>query len=650
MVTPNLRLERLLGEGAMGSVWVATHLGLDASVAVKFISPVRLRDKPALVARFEREAKAAARIKSPHVVQVHDHGVMADDTPYIVMELLEGETLGARLRRGPMPIDEIATVVTHVGKALEKAHQLGIVHRDIKPENIFLTDGQDELCAKVLDFGIAKQLEEPGQTMTQTGAILGTPMYMSPERIKSAREADVSADLWALAVVAYECVTGRTPFAGETVGALFFAICGDPLKPASELRDGVPAALDDWFSRALRHELDRRFATARELAAAFQRALGRAPDAALAGDGTAIEPALASSGHEDPLMATSEFLSKRELTIGAKVVATKPSTGAINSAGTTDSAGTIDSRSTLEQAPLLRTTAAPANSAVTPDARVTSDAGTSATVSRIPAASTLTRLRRFAAPIVLVAVAATGAIAIGLRSWRDPGAMNQSPSSAAVSDGSDGAATAGASASGTATDVSTSDGAAPSGSSDATSHAKASAEDEQAVRKTVASAVAPYRVCNTDYRKRTSSYRGGTLQIAVVVRPDGALAEAIAGGMGDRIFADCITDAVRALKFRATGARIDVVYPLVFNGPVDNRSGKPGTKANGKVTMDTANTVDRSDNNNYGAPPNGYSKLGQGSKNKKVSKPVAPEKPQEQSQESRESTQLQKEVAPNFKQ
>jgi serine/threonine protein kinase len=310
MVTPSVRLERLLGEGAMGSVWVAEHTALETRVAVKFISHTRSKDRTTVIARFEREAKAAARIKSPHVVHMYDHGVMDGNTPYIVMELLEGETLGSRIRHtGGLRLSEVRTVVTHVAKALMRAHKLGIVHRDIKPDNIFLAGSDDDLFVKVLDFGIAKSTaEDPGHTMTQTGAILGTPLYMSPELVKSAKEADARADLWALAVAAYEAVTGKLPFSGETVGALFFSICGDAITPPSELRGGVPAELDAWFSRALRQEADKRFATARELSTSFRLAIEGAEDPDAAPQSTTAADVI-----DDAALATQDFVSKHQL-------------------------------------------------------------------------------------------------------------------------------------------------------------------------------------------------------------------------------------------------------------------------------------------------------------------------------------------------
>ncbi len=313
MVTPSLRLERLIGEGAMGSVWVADHLTLDTKVAIKFIATDhREKNRESLLARFELEAKAAAQIKSPHVVHIYDNGVMDDGTPYIVMERLEGESLGLRLRQGsPLAIDEVTQLVTQVARALSKAHELGIVHRDIKPDNIFLVPSDDELFFKVLDFGIAKSTTDPNEAVTATGALLGTPLYMSPELVQSCREATLHADLWALSVVAYEALTGKPPFVGETVGKLFFSICGDAIEPPSSRRQGLPPDLDGWFARALCQDQDKRFATARELAKAFVQAVesseAPAAQAATANDGEAATTVAPE------MMSTSDYLAHRNL-------------------------------------------------------------------------------------------------------------------------------------------------------------------------------------------------------------------------------------------------------------------------------------------------------------------------------------------------
>jgi len=161
MVTPSVRLVRPLGRGGMGSVWVADHLTLRTQVAVKFISAEVLeRGGRSILTRFEREAQAAAQIRSEHVVHIHDLGVMDGGTPYIVMELLDGESLGHRLKRArSLPADQVRLVVAQVAKALGAAHELGIIHRDIKPDNIFLVKRDDEPLVKVLDFGIAKQTQ-----------------------------------------------------------------------------------------------------------------------------------------------------------------------------------------------------------------------------------------------------------------------------------------------------------------------------------------------------------------------------------------------------------------------------------------------------------------------------------------------------------
>ncbi len=316
MVTTNLRLESLLGEGAMGSVWVANHLGLESEVAVKFIAADhRQKHREAALDRFKLEARAAARIKSPHVVHMYDHGVMDNGTPYIVMELLEGESLGSRLRRdGRLALGEVSQIVDQVAKALSKAHALGIVHRDIKPDNLFLLPSEDELFVKVLDFGIAKHTEDPNHAMTTTGAMLGTPLYMSPELVRSAREADYRADLWALAIVAYEALTGAPPFAGETVGSLFFSICGDVAEPPSSQREEIPKAVDTWFSRALRHEPDKRFDSARAMASAFKAALsGSSPGEPAETSETAERAAEPLNEIDSALLATGAFVSQQKL-------------------------------------------------------------------------------------------------------------------------------------------------------------------------------------------------------------------------------------------------------------------------------------------------------------------------------------------------
>ncbi|HVK66508.1 MAG TPA: serine/threonine-protein kinase [Polyangium sp.] len=285
LVGTNVRLLRPLKRGGMGSVWLAEHLTLRTQVAVKFMSE-RLAQDQEYVARFTREAMASAQIKSPNVVQVFDHGITPDGTPYIVMELLEGEDLRMRLSKiGTIGLDEVATIVVHVARALSKAHALGIVHRDMKPDNVFLCDQDGELFVKVLDFGIAKHATPESEGldgMTGTGAMVGTPHYMSPEQILSARRVDHRADLWSMGVVLYRALTGQVPFQGETLGAVCIAIERGSFMPPSQRRPGLMPTLDAWFLRALARDPAQRYQSAKELADAFLSTLaagGYAPPA-----------------------------------------------------------------------------------------------------------------------------------------------------------------------------------------------------------------------------------------------------------------------------------------------------------------------------------------------------------------------------------
>jgi formylglycine-generating enzyme required for sulfatase activity len=203
----------------------------------------------------------------PHVVQIFDSGALSDGRPFIVMELLRGESLAARLeRRGRAAMLEAALLVEQIAKALEAAHKLDIVHRDVKPHNVFVLEG-DDLFVKLVDFGIAKDLR--GQSGLTGGASLGTWSYMSPEQISSARGADRHADIWSLAVVAYELLTGVRPFRGETDGAVVLAIDSRQYDPPSSLDLGLPAVFDPFFARAFHRAASARYPSARELARAF---------------------------------------------------------------------------------------------------------------------------------------------------------------------------------------------------------------------------------------------------------------------------------------------------------------------------------------------------------------------------------------------
>lgn len=273
----------------MGSLWEAEHIALRSPVAIKFIRQALGSDEE-VVARFAREARAAAALRSPHVVQILDHGVH-EDRPFIAMELLVGETLAERIEReGRLSAEDTGTVLTHVGRALMRAHEVGIVHRDLKPSNVFVVRNDDEVLIKVFDFGIAKALN-PGDSWigkgTNSGVILGTPYYMSPEQAEGGRPIEASTDIWAMGVLAFECLLGKLPFSDSSLGALVLAICSRPLPIPSE-KGMVPPGFDEWFAKACARAPTARFATAKEAASEFRRlVLGisgplvsqRAPDA-----------------------------------------------------------------------------------------------------------------------------------------------------------------------------------------------------------------------------------------------------------------------------------------------------------------------------------------------------------------------------------
>ena len=276
MVTPSVKLVRPLGEGGMGAVWVAEHLALHTQVVVKFIASA-LKDSKEATERFSREAAAAAQVRSPHVVQTFDHGFTADGIPYIVMELLEGRDLGQFIdSEGKASPELVVEIVAQLARALDRAHERGIVHRDIKPGNIFLCDsGGGDVFVKLLDFGIAKGVDVPQlDSGTKTGAMIGSPFYMSPEQILGSKNIDHRSDLWSVGVVAFEALTGQKPFDAETMGGLAIRIHSEPLPLVTKLLPGLSPAVDAWFARACARPVPDRFNSAKEMAEALAAALG----------------------------------------------------------------------------------------------------------------------------------------------------------------------------------------------------------------------------------------------------------------------------------------------------------------------------------------------------------------------------------------
>jgi serine/threonine-protein kinase len=263
-----------LGRGAMGEVWRARHTTLGTDVAVKLVAVTAVAAE--VSQRLLVEAKAAATIQSPYVARSFDMG-QDGGVAWIVMELLVGETLDARLSRGPLSPNELAAVFADVTKGVAAAHARGVVHRDLKPQNVFLAETDSGRIAKVLDFGIAKTT---GAQRTQEGIVVGTPAYLSREQIMGTRPVDSYADLWALAIMAYECLTGRLPYRATTMAELFVEIVGPSLE--QRVRDpALPPAFAGWLGKALDREPERRFGTALDLGQALELALleGVAPPA-----------------------------------------------------------------------------------------------------------------------------------------------------------------------------------------------------------------------------------------------------------------------------------------------------------------------------------------------------------------------------------
>ncbi len=271
-------VERVLGAGGMGCVVSARHTDLDELYAIKLMLPQALFHPEAL-ARFQREARAAAKLKSEHVAKVHDVGRLESGMPYMIMEHLTGRDLNDVLKaEGPLPLPRACGLVMQALEGLAEAHELGIVHRDLKPANLFLTTKKGGVpCVKVLDFGVSKhQVQDGSLDMTKTGMVLGSPLYMSPEQMMAARNIDLRTDIWAMGVTLYQLVTGRVPFAAEVLTELVGRVMTEEPAPPSRHRADVPAGFDAVMARCLAKKPEGRYASAAELSAAL------APFAAMA--------------------------------------------------------------------------------------------------------------------------------------------------------------------------------------------------------------------------------------------------------------------------------------------------------------------------------------------------------------------------------
>lgn len=267
------RVEKVLGEGGMGVVVAAWHEELEKRVAVKFLLP-EMAERGDAAERFRREARAAVRIQSEHVARVLDVGTMDAAVPYMVMEYLEGHDLGDELSaRGRLPVTEAVDYLLQAGEAVAEAHALGIVHRDLKPANLFLSRRADGTpLVKVLDFGISKSIaadSQGGMSLTRTAAMVGSPLYMSPEQMRSAKDVDTRTDIWALGAIFYEMLAGRPPYDAESVPELYASLLSDSPPAMQEFRSDVPPGLERVLLRCLQKDRAERWGTVAELASAI---------------------------------------------------------------------------------------------------------------------------------------------------------------------------------------------------------------------------------------------------------------------------------------------------------------------------------------------------------------------------------------------
>ena len=275
----NYRAISLLGEGGMGAVYLAEHPGIGRRVAVKVLHRNYVRDE-SLLGRFLNEARAANAIRHPNIIEILDSGTIADGTPFLVMELLEGESLGARIRRvGPLPIPTAVEFAYQTASALGAAHKKGIVHRDLKPDNLYIVPDPhepDRERIKVLDFGIAKlQQGNAGDSVkTRTGTLMGTPIYMSPEQCRGTRAVDHRSDIYSLGVILFEMLTGQPPFVSEGFGELVNMHLNVAPPVPSSRNPAIPPALDAIVLRMLEKNADQRFGDMAELQGALKAAGG----------------------------------------------------------------------------------------------------------------------------------------------------------------------------------------------------------------------------------------------------------------------------------------------------------------------------------------------------------------------------------------
>lgn len=272
LIAGKYEVRGVLGSGGMGKVYDVLQVQIGKRRALKILRSDEGFSRET-VSRFQREIKADAAIQNEHVVEVFDAGELDDGQPYVVMERLEGETLGSLLRRkGQLGLEELCELMRQVCQGIQAAHDAGILHRDLKPANIFVTTRQGKPFVKILDFGIAKFLRKDAEDMTVTreGTLLGTPCYMAPEQIRGMTDLDERTDVYALGVILYECATGRVPYRAESSALLGVLICEGKPPRLGELRPDLPECFRDIVMRAMAADRNGRFASARALGQALR--------------------------------------------------------------------------------------------------------------------------------------------------------------------------------------------------------------------------------------------------------------------------------------------------------------------------------------------------------------------------------------------
>jgi serine/threonine protein kinase len=269
MLADKYRVDRILGAGGMGVVVAATHAELDQKVAIKFLLPHMVENSD-LVRRFMREGRLAGKLKSEHVAKVIDVGRLADGAPYMVLEYLEGKDLSEVLKeQGPLPVQVAVQFILQAIEAVAEAHATKLIHRDLKPQNLFLTHRVNgEPLVKVLDFGISKALEEASAefALTRSQSLLGSPLYMSPEQMRSSKAVDERSDIWSIGVLLHELLTSRHPFEADTIPGLVFQVTMEDPTPIRAHRPEVDPGLETVIAHCLKKKKEERYSNLAELA------------------------------------------------------------------------------------------------------------------------------------------------------------------------------------------------------------------------------------------------------------------------------------------------------------------------------------------------------------------------------------------------